>query len=105
MQINIKIEDKANKEIGNLLKNEKDGSFFRIRVQGGGCSGFKYNFTIDTKVLEDDLRLDNLVVDKTSLEYLNGSILEYNDTLIEKSFKIKNPKAKSSCGCGTSFSI
>ena len=105
MQINIKIDDKAKQEIGNLLKNEKDGSFFRIGVEGGGCSGFKYNFTIDTKVLEDDLRLDNLVVDKTSLEYLNGSILEYNDTLIEKSFKIKNPKAKSSCGCGTSFSV
>ena len=105
MQINIKIDDKAKQEIGNLLKNETDGSFFRISVEGGGCSGFKYNFTIDTKVLEDDLRLDNLVVDKTSLEYLNGSILEYNDTLIEKSFKIKNPKAKSSCGCGTSFSV
>lgn len=105
MQINIKIDDKANKEIDNLLKNEKNGSFFRISVEGGGCSGFKYNFTIDTKVLEDDLRLNNLVVDKTSLEYLNGSILEYNDTLIEKSFKIKNPKAKSSCGCGTSFSV
>jgi iron-sulfur cluster insertion protein len=105
MQINIKIEDKANKEIDNLLKNEKNGSFFRISVEGGGCSGFKYNFTIDTKVLKDDLRLDNLVVDKTSLEYLNGSVLEYNDTLIEKSFKIKNPKAKSSCGCGTSFSV
>ena len=105
MQINIKIDDKANKEIGNLLKNEKDGSCFRISVEGGGCSGFKYNFTIDTKVLEDDLRLDNLVVDKTSLGYLNGSILEYNDNLIEKSFKIKNPKAKSSCGCGTSFSV
>ena len=105
MQINIKIDDKAKQEIGNLLKNEKDGSFFRIGVEGGGCSGFKYNFTIDTKVLEDDLRLDNLVVDKTSLEYLNGSVLEYNDTLIEKSFKIKNPKAKSSCGCGTSFSV
>ena len=105
MQINIKIEDKANKEIDNLLKNEKNGSFFRISVEGGGCSGFKYNFTIDTKVSEDDLKLDNLVVDKTSLEYLNGSVLEYNDTLIEKSFKIKNPKAKSSCGCGTSFSV
>ena len=105
MQINIKIDDKANKEIDNLLKSEKNGSFFRIIVEGGGCSGFKYNFTIDTKVSEDDLRLDNLVVDKTSLEYLNGSILEYNDTLIEKSFKIKNPKAKSSCGCGTSFSV
>ncbi len=105
MQINIKIDDKANKEIDNLLKNEKDGSFFRISVEGGGCSGFKYSFTIDTKVLEDDLRLGNLVVDKTSLEYLNESVLEYNDTLIEKSFKIKNPKAKSSCGCGTSFSV
>ena len=105
MQINIEIDENAKREIKNLLSTETEGSFFRISVEGGGCSGFKYNFTIDSKILEDDIKSNNLVIDKTSLEYLAGSTLEYHDTLIEKSFKINNPKAKSSCGCGTSFSI
>jgi len=74
-------------------------------AEGGGCSGFKYNFTIDSKVNDDDLRLEGVIIDPTSLEYLKGSVLEYNDSLIEKSFKIINPNAKSSCGCGTSFSV
>ena len=76
-----------------------------MSVEGGGCSGFKYNFTIDSKVNDDDLRLEGVIIDPTSLEYLKGSVLEYNDSLIEKSFKIINPNAKSSCGCGTSFSV
>ena len=105
MQINIEIDERAKREIGNLLSDETEGSFFRISVEGGGCSGFKYNFTIDTKIQEDDIKSNNLVIDKTSLQYLAVSTLEYHDTLIEKSFKIKNPRAKSSCGCGTSFSI
>ena len=105
MQINIEIDERAKKEIADLLSEETEGSFFRISVEGGGCSGFKYIFTIDSKILEDDIKSNNLVIDKTSLEYLAGSTLEYHDTLIEKSFKIKNPKAKSSCGCGTSFSV
>jgi iron-sulfur cluster assembly accessory protein len=105
MPINIEITQKAQDEICQLLSNEKEGSFFRISVQGGGCSGFKYNFIIDTKINEDDLKVGAVVIDSTSLQYLKGSTLEYNDSLIEKSFKIKNPNAKSSCGCGTSFSI
>ena len=105
MQTNIEITKKASKEIKSLLSSEKSGSFFRVSVEGGGCSGFKYNFTIDTKVNDDDLRLEGVIIDPTSLEYLKGSVLEYNDSLIEKSFKIINPNAKSSCGCGTSFSV
>ena len=105
MQLNIEIDERAQKEIDDLLKNETERSFFRISVEGGGCSGFKYNFTIDTKILDDDITSNNLVIDKASLGYLAGSKLEYHDTLIEKSFKIKNPRAKSSCGCGTSFSL
>ena len=105
MQTNIEITKKASKEIKSLLSSEKSGSFFRVSVEGGGCSGFKYNFTIDSKVNDDDLRLEGVIIDPTSLEYLKGSVLEYNDSLIEKSFKITNPNAKSSCGCGTSFSV
>lgn len=99
------ISKKAKEEINNLLLDENKGSFFRISVEGGGCSGFKYNFTIDKTFNPDDKKFDNVIIDQISLEYIKGSILEYNDTLIEKSFKIINPNAKSSCGCGTSFSL
>jgi len=105
MQTNIEITKKASEEIRSLLSSEKSVSFFRVSVEGGGCSGFKYNFTIDSKVNDDDLRLEGVIIDPTSLGYLKGSVLEYNDSLIEKSFKIINPNAKSSCGCGTSFSV
>jgi iron-sulfur cluster insertion protein len=105
MQTNIEITKKASEEIRSLLSSEKSGSFFRVSVEGGGCSGFKYNFTIDSKVNDNDLHLEGVIIDPTSLEYLKGSVLEYNDSLIEKSFKIINPNAKSSCGCGTSFSV
>lgn len=105
MQTNIEITKKAQEEIKALLGNEKKGSFFRISVEGGGCSGFKYNFSVESKINNDDVRIEDVVIDHTSLSYLKGSVLEFNDSLIEKSFKIKNPNAKSSCGCGTSFSL
>ena len=105
MNTNIEISKKAKEEINNLLLDENKGSFFRISVEGGGCSGFKYSFTIDKTFNPDDKKFDNVIIDQISLEYIKGSILEYNDTLIEKSFKIINPNAKSSCGCGTSFSL
>ena len=105
MNTNIEISKKAKEEINNLLLDENKGSFFRISVEGGGCSGFKYNFTIDKTFNPDYKKFYNVIIDQISLEYIKGSILEYNDTLIEKSFKIINPNAKSSCGCGTSFSL
>ena len=105
MQTNIEITKKASEEIKSLLSSEKSCSFFRVSVEGGGCSGFKYNFTIDSKVNDNDLHLEGVIIDTTSLEYLKGSVIEYNDSLIEKSFKIINHNAKSSCGCGTSFSV
>ena len=105
MNTNIEISKKAKEEINNLLLDENKGSFFRISVEGGGCSGFKYSFTIDKTFNPNDKKFDNVIIDQISLEYIKGSILEYNDTLIEKSFKIINPNAKSSCGCGTSFSL
>ena len=103
--MNIEITEKAQIEIENLLSKESKGSFFRISVEGGGCSGFKYKFTIDKMINSDDLKIKNLLVDQTSLSFIEGSKLEFIDNLIEKSFKIINPKATSSCGCGTSFSI
>ena len=76
MPINIEITQKAQDEIRQLLSNEKEGSFFRISVQGGGCSGFKYNFIIDTKINEDDLKIDAIVIDSTSLQIGRASCRE-----------------------------
>jgi len=74
-------------------------------VQGGGCSGFKYNFSFDEKINQDDVVVKNAVIDNDSLKLINGSIVDYKDELIGSSFVIKNPKATASCGCGLSFSI
>jgi len=103
--MNLEITDKAKSEIQNLLKNESSKSFFRITIEGGGCSGFKYKFTVDDNINDDDQKFGDIIIDETSLSIIDGSKVDFIDTLIEKSFKILNPKATSSCGCGTSFSI
>ena len=83
----------------------KPEKFFRITVQGGGCSGFKYNFSFDKKVRKDDLIFNKTIIDKQSLDIIDGSTIDFNKEMIGNSFVIKNPKAASSCGCGMSFSI
>ena len=103
--MNLEITDKAKSEIQNLLKNESSKSFFRITIEGGGCSGFKYKFSVDGNINDDDQKFGDIIIDETSLSIIDGSKVDFIDTLIEKSFKILNPKATSSCGCGTSFSI
>ena len=79
--------------------------YFRITVQGGGCSGFKYNFGFDKKVNNDDVMFDNTIIDKSSLEIISGSVVDFKKEMIGESFVIINPKATGSCGCGLSFSI
>jgi len=105
MTNNFTITDKAKKKIGNLLEKENINKFFRIEVKGGGCSGYKYNFITDMKVNEDDLVFENVLIDKSSFALIEGSILDFSEKLIENTFKIINPKATSSCGCGSSFAI
>ena len=101
----IKFTDKAIKQINNLLSQRDKGSFFRIAIKGGGCSGFQYEFTIDNKLSSEDLKFENILVDKTSAGLLKGSEVDYVSELIGNQFKITNPQSKSSCGCGVSFSI
>ena len=101
----IKFTDKALKQINNLLSKKDKGSFFRIAIKGGGCSGFQYDFSFDTKAEQDDLVFNNVLIDKKSAELLNGSEVDYVSELIGESFKITNPQSKSSCGCGVSFSL
>ena len=101
----INFSKKAVERINNLISKKPNGTFFRIAVKGGGCSGFKYEFTFDRKIEKDDLKHENIVVDKSSLEMLKGSQVDFSQELIGDSFKISNPKTKSSCGCGVSFSF
>ena len=105
MTNNFTITDKAKKKIENLLEKESINKFFRIEVKGGGCSGYKYHFSTDNKINEDDIIYENVLIDKSSFVFLEGSMLDFSEKLIENTFKITNPKATSSCGCGSSFSV
>jgi len=105
MNKEIKFTDKAIKQINNLLSQKDKGSFFRIAIKGGGCSGFKYDFTFDKNPKDEDLKFNNILIDKTSADLLKGSEVDYASELIGDSFKISNPQSKSSCGCGVSFSL
>ena len=101
----INFSKQAVEKIDQLLSKKPSGTFFRIAVKGGGCSGFKYDFSFDNKIDENDLKHQNIVVDKSSLDMLSGSEVDFAEDLIGTSFKISNPKTKSSCGCGVSFSF
>jgi len=101
----INFSQKAVEKINQLIKKKPVGTFFRIAVKGGGCSGFKYDFTFESKIDNDDSKHDNIIIDKSSLDMLKGSVVDFSEELIGSSFKITNPKTKSSCGCGVSFSF
>ena len=89
----------------NKITQLGEEKYFRITVQGGGCSGFKYNFELDVKANKDDIIFNNIVIDNSSLEIISGSIVDFKKEMIGESFVINNPKATASCGCGLSFSI
>jgi len=101
----IKFTDKAIKQINILLLQKDPGSFFRIAIKGGGCSGFQYEFTFDKELATEDLKYENILIDKASADLLKGSEVDYVSELIGDQFKITNPQSKSSCGCGVSFSL
>ena len=101
----LQITENAKKQITKLLLNEPKGSFFRVSVEGGGCSGFKYNFSIDNNSNPNDILIGKVLIDKTSHEFIKNSKLDYEENLMSKSFRISNPDATASCGCGISFSI
>ncbi|HAC59577.1 iron-sulfur cluster insertion protein ErpA [Parvibaculum sp.] len=105
----ITLTERAAKQIAKILEGEDEGTVLRVSVQGGGCSGFQYGFTLDDTKTEDDLVIERngvrVLIDSVSVSYLAGSEIDYVDELIGSSFKINNPNATASCGCGTSFSI
>ena len=101
----INFSRKAVEKINQLISKKPSGTFFRIAVKGGGCSGFKYDFTFDNNIDKSDLKHQNIIIDKSSFDILKGSQVDFSEELIGNSFKISNPKTKSSCGCGVSFSF
>ena len=104
MEKKLEFTESAKSQIEKITKSDAK-KYFRITVQGGGCSGFKYNFSFDDKKQKDDFLFDKTIIDKQSLDIIAGSIVDFKREMIGESFTINNPKASSSCGCGLSFSI
>ena len=100
----LEFTNSAKNQIEKITKSEEK-KYFRISVQGGGCSGFKYNFSFDDKIEKDDILFDKAVIDKQSLDIIAGSTVDFKKEMIGESFSINNPKASASCGCGLSFSV
>jgi iron-sulfur cluster insertion protein len=101
--------DAAAAKVKNLIEEEKNPALMlRVFVSGGGCSGFQYGFTFEESVGEDDTRIEKngvtLLVDPLSFQYLSGAEIDYKEDLNGAQFVIKNPQAKTTCGCGSSFS-
>lgn len=110
MEPNFSVTEAATARIAKLLVGEPAGSRLRVAVEGGGCSGFQYHFDFDANPPNADDKLFGeetapVVIDEISLQFINGAALDYVATLGAAAFEIKNPMAKSSCGCGNSFSV
>jgi iron-sulfur cluster assembly accessory protein len=105
----VTISERAARRISEILKGEGDGAMLRISVEGGGCSGFQYKFDIDRARAADDVVIEResavVLVDPASAPFLAGSEVDFVDDLIGASFRVHNPNATASCGCGTSFAI
>ncbi len=109
MVVDITVTERAARRIGEILRGEPPGTMLRVSVEGGGCSGFQYKFDIDRAQAADDLVIQRdgatVLIDQTSVGYLAGSEIDFVDDLIGASFRVNNPQATASCGCGTSFSL
>lgn len=107
--IPVRVSSSAAKRIAVLTAAEGGNVMFRIAVNGGGCSGYQYDFSFDPTRADDDILIEQdgarVLIDQASLEFLGGSEVDFIEGLMGSHFEIKNPNAKSSCGCGTSFSV
>jgi iron-sulfur cluster assembly accessory protein len=109
MNMPVTVSSRAAKRIAKILAGEGGGAMLRLAVTGGGCSGFQYNFALDGTRMDDDLLIEEegakILIDPVSLDFLTGSEIDFTDDLIGQAFKVNNPNATASCGCGTSFSV
>ncbi len=105
----VTLTERAARRIGEILKSEPPGAMLRVSVEGGGCSGFQYKFDFEQGKADDDLVLvrdgATVLIDPVSVQYMAGAEIDFVDDLIGASFRVNNPNATASCGCGTSFSI
>jgi iron-sulfur cluster assembly accessory protein len=105
----VTVSERAAQRIAEIAAGEPDKPLLRISVEGGGCSGFQYKFDLVGASEADDVIIERagarVLIDRVSLEYMAGSEIDFVDDLIGASFKVINPNATASCGCGTSFSI
>jgi iron-sulfur cluster assembly accessory protein len=108
-ETDVTVSERAARRIGEILRTEPAGTMLRVSVAGGGCSGFQYKFDMERSKASDDLVIARegatVLIDSVSLQYMAGSEIDFVEDLIGASFKVKNPKATASCGCGTSFSL
>ena len=105
MEKKLDFTDSAKSQIRKITQSDNKKKYFRISVKGGGCSGFKYNFSFDNVIEKDDVVFDLTVIDKNSLDIIAGSTVDFKTEMIGESFVIKNPQASASCGCGLSFAV
>jgi len=109
MAESVTVSESAARRIGEILKAEPAGTMLRVSVEGGGCSGFQYKFDMERAKADDDLVIDRagavVLIDPVSVGFMAGSEIDFVEDLIGASFKVKNPQAKASCGCGTSFAL
>jgi iron-sulfur cluster assembly accessory protein len=105
----VTVTDRAAERIAQIVSNESENNMLRVSVESGGCSGFEYRFDLVPNAEPEDILIERsgakVLVDSLSLSYLAGSEIDYIDDLMTASFKIRNPNAIASCGCGTSFSV
>jgi iron-sulfur cluster assembly accessory protein len=105
----VTVSERAARRIGDILKAEPPGTMLRVSVEGGGCSGFQYKFDMEREQAGDDLVIARdgavVLIDPVSVQYMAGSEIDFVEDLIGASFKVKNPNATASCGCGTSFAL
>jgi len=108
-QVDLTLSENAARRIKAIAQSEGRPLMLRVAVDGGGCSGFQYRFDLVDTVEDDDLRVERdgaaALVDVVSLALLKGSEIDFVDELAGAEFRVRNPNAKSSCGCGVSFSI
>jgi iron-sulfur cluster insertion protein len=105
----VTLSARAARRIAEIIKSEPTPTNLRLAVTGGGCSGFQYNFALDDQRMDDDLVIEQggatVLIDPVSLDFLKGAEIDFSNDLIGAAFKVNNPNAQSSCGCGTSFSV
>jgi iron-sulfur cluster assembly accessory protein len=109
MAASITVTERAARRIGEILGQEPAGTMLRVSVEGGGCSGFQYKFDTERDRADDDMVIQRgtatILIDPVSLNYMGGAEIDFVDDLIGSAFKVNNPQATASCGCGTSFAL